>query len=102
MTAIRTDHKVLIVSREAMAGALIGGLVESAFLQAAFAEPGETADQALSRVKPLLAVLVESASEDAGSDLFVARARSREVKVALFCRASERERHAAWAKARNV
>ena len=102
MTAIRTDHKVLVLARETMAAALVGGLVESAMLHPAFAEPGETADQALARVKPVLGVLLESTSEDAGSDLFVARARAREVKVALFCRAAESDRHATWAKARGV
>ena len=70
----RKNGKVLILSPHVMTAALVGWYVELAKLEPAFAAPGENPSDALARVKPLLVVLIDAASEDAISDLFAARA----------------------------
>jgi hypothetical protein len=97
MSPSRGHQKVLILSNDPVAAALIAGLVERARLEAAFMKAGELATEALGRVKPVLAILVDAVSEAAGSDLFLARARRRRVPVAVFCGAAHKERHAQWA-----
>lgn len=67
-----------------MTAALVGWYVELAKLEPAFASPGERPEDALSRVKPLLVVLVDAETEEAISDLFAARASRRRVGIALF------------------
>lgn len=102
MSIVRTDQKVLILADEPMAAALVATLVERARLQPAFANNGESADQALARVKPMLAILVDARSDVARSDLFLARARSRSVSVALFCGSIQKERQLEWARSHEV
>jgi hypothetical protein len=85
-----------------MAAALVASLVELVRLQPAFAASGESADQALARVRPMLAILVDALSDVAESDLFLARARSRSVAVALFCGLADKPRHTEWALQRDV
>jgi hypothetical protein len=67
-----------------MTAALVGWYVELARLEPAFAAPGERPEEALSRVKPLLVVLIDVECEGAISDLFAARASKREAGLAVF------------------
>ena len=80
----RKAGKVLILSPHVMTAALVGWYVELAMLEPAFAAPGEQPADALTRVKPLLVVLIDADSRDALSDLFAARAAKREVGLAIF------------------
>ncbi|HET9425777.1 MAG TPA: hypothetical protein VFO55_10430 [Gemmatimonadaceae bacterium] len=90
--------KVLILSPHVMTAALVGWYVELAKLEPAFAAPGERPEDALSRVKPLLVVLVDVECEEAISDLFVARALKREVGLAMFSGSSEETAAREWAR----
>jgi DNA-binding NtrC family response regulator len=85
-----------------MTAALVGWYVELARLQPAFAEPGEQPVDALSRVKPLLVVLVDALSEEAISDLFIARASKREIGVAIFSGSSDDHEAREWARRNDV
>jgi len=67
-----------------MTAALVGWYVDLAKLEPAFAAPGEQPSDALARVKPILVVLVDAASEEAINDLFVARASKRDIGLAIF------------------
>lgn len=80
----RNNGKVLILSPHVMTAALVGWYVELAKLEPAFASPGERPEDALSRVKPILVVLVDAEAEEAISDLFAARVLKREIGLALF------------------
>ena len=102
MTPFRSDHKVLIVAPDALLAALIGVLVEASRLQAAFPEADESIDDALGRVRPLAAVLVDAAAAGAGSDVFLARARRAGVPVLLFGPLASIEKVRVWAAARDV
>lgn len=99
---MKSDHKVLILSNDVMAAALVGGLVEAARFSPAFAEAGESGDEALARVRPILAILIDALADSARSDLFLARARSRKVAVAAFCPVATKHEHARWAEDREV
>src|SRR5688572_31352308 len=98
MSPLHAHQKVLILSDDPVAAALIGALVERARLEPTFMTAGESADRALARVKPALAILVDALSDTAGSDIFLARARGRRVPVAVFCGTADRERLAQWPK----
>jgi hypothetical protein len=99
---MKSDHKVLILSNDVMAAALVGALVEAARFSPAFAEAGESADEALARVRPVLAILMDALADAAKSDLFLARARIRKVAVAAFCPFANKREHARWAEERDV
>lgn len=75
---------ILLLSDDAITLALVGLLVELAGFAPAFAAPGERADDALLRVKPVLVVLLDDTIVAAGSDLFFARAAQRRVGLAIF------------------
>jgi CheY-like chemotaxis protein len=77
-------RKVLVLSDEPMAAALLAMLLELEGYDPAFALEGESADAALARVKPLLVVLVDHTLDVAKSDLFLARAARRQIGVVLF------------------
>jgi hypothetical protein len=102
MSPSHGHQKVLIISNDPVAAALIAALVEHARLEPSFMRAGEGATEALGRVKPALAILVDALADAAGSDLFLARARSRRVPVAVFCGSEHRERHAQWAKEHSI
>jgi hypothetical protein len=94
-------RKVLVLSDETMAAALLAMLLELEGYDPVFALGNESADAALARVKPLLVVLVDQALDVAKSDLFLARAARRQVGVVLFgTRASATP--SAWAESRRV
>ena len=72
-----------------MLAALVGLIIEDTELKAAFPDDGERLEDALARVKPLAAVLVDATMGHAASDVFVMRARRRGIPVIVF---GERER----------
>ena len=84
MSPSRSDHKILIIAPDPLLAALVGVLVETARFQAAFPSAGERAEDALKRVRPLAAILMDTNVEEAASDIFLARARQRQVPVLLF------------------
>jgi hypothetical protein len=81
-----------------MTAALVGWYVELTKLEPAFAAPGENPSDAMARVKPLLVILVDAASEDAISDLFAARVTKREIGLAIFSGSSDDEVARDWAR----
>lgn len=94
-------RKVLVLSDEPMAAALLAMLLELEGYDPVFALGNESPDTALARVKPLLVVLVDHALDVAKSDLFLARAARRQVGVVLFgTKASATP--SAWAESRRV
>lgn len=98
----RAGHKVLVVSSDAMVGALIGSLVELARLEPVFPRPGESADEALRRIRPVLLVLLDAGSEVTRSDLFLTRVSRARVPVAVFGSRRAISEHSAWLDARRL
>lgn len=90
--------KVLILSPHVMTAALVGWYVELAKLEPAFAAPGERPEEAMSRVKPVLVVLIDAEFEEALSDLFAARAAKRGIGLALFSGSSGGDAAREWAE----
>ena len=102
MTPDRSGHKVLIIADDPLLAALIGSLVESARGTPAFAAPAEVADQAVARVKPLAAVLLDAGAAVAESDLFVSRARKLGARVLVFGTRTMVARRADWARTHSL
>ena len=78
------SRKVLILTSEPMLAAFLGMLLELEAYEPVFADPGERAEDALTRHRPLLVILLEIVLDAARSDLFFARAAKRGVHVLLF------------------
>ena len=97
-----SDHKVLIVAPDPLIAALVGSVVELSRFRAAFPRADERPDDALQRVKPLVAILVDAGENEAESDLFLARARKKGVHLMLFGSAATANRRRPWALARQV
>lgn len=97
-----SDHKVLIVAPDPVLAALVGSVVELSRLRAAFPRADERPEDALARVKPLVAILIEGGADEAQSDLFLARARKKGVHLLVFGGAASTARRRPWAEARNV
>ena len=93
--------KVLILTPQPMAGALLGMLVELAQLEPVFAQPDERPEEALNRVLPLLVILADGQVDTFRSDLFLARAQHRGVGVVVFGHGREHPT-AEWAAQRDV
>lgn len=93
--------KVLILTPQAMTGALLGMLVELSQLEPVFADPSERPEDALARHLPLLVVVADGDIDRFKSDLFIARAQHRGIGVVVFGRPSNVET-AAWAKERGL
>jgi hypothetical protein len=86
-----TRHAVLIISTDALAGALIGAAVELAGHAPYFAQEGEAPRAALLRVRPRLTI-IDCDHEEACSDEFVGPALMTGARVLLFrSRRSKRE-----------
>jgi CheY-like chemotaxis protein len=101
--ATRTQpKKVLVLSDQPMAAALLGMLLELEGYEPAFAQDGESPEEALARVRPLLVVLVDQALQVSRSDLFLARAARRQVGVVLFSGQGATAGLPAWAESRRV
>jgi hypothetical protein len=97
-----SQHKVLIVAPDPVLAALVGSVVELSRLSAAFPNVGERPEDALSRVKPLAAILIDGAADEAESDLFLARAKKKRVQLLVFGGAGSIAARRPWAKTRNV
>ena len=97
MTPERTGHKILIVASDPILAALVGTLVEFARYTAAFPAPDEPPTQALTRVKPLAAVLLDVSEQNGVSDVFVSRAQRLAVPVLLFGGRAVLAERADWA-----
>lgn len=96
------DHKVLIVAPDPVLAALVGSVVELSRLRATFPKANERAEDALARVKPLIAILIDAVADEAASDIFLARARKKGVHVLIFGAAGATLRRQAWAKKNKV
>jgi hypothetical protein len=96
VTALRSDLKVLVVAVEPILAALIGSLAENSGLQAAFVQPGESVTAAFERVRPIVALLLES-SAAAESDVLLVRARKRGIAVFLFGPRKDIQQRSPWA-----
>ena len=90
--------RVLILSPHVMTAALVGWYVELAKLEPAFAAPGERPEDALARIKPVLVILIDAEFEDAMSDLFAARAKKRDIGLALFSGSTDDGAARAWSR----
>ena len=95
-------HYVLVIASDALAGALIGTLVETLRLRAEFVRPDERPEDALVRVRPLAVILLEAAEDQAESDLFVVRARRGGVQLLLFGSAAKIDARMPWADERGI
>lgn len=102
MNPVRIDHRVLVIASDPLLAALIGTLVETTRLQAAFPEPDERPEDALTRVRPLAAILVDAVTDEAQSDIFLAKAARRGVPVMMFGSAEVMGARRAWARTRPV
>lgn len=88
---------VLILAADPIAAALLGMLAELARYSPVFPDAGERAEDALSRLRPLLVVLLDGSLDAAQSDLFFRLATKRRVGLAIFGapgRSDEAARHA--------
>ena len=99
---LRTNRgKVLILTPQAMTGALLGMLVELSQLEPVFADPTERPEDALARHLPVLVIITDGDIDAFRSDLFVARAQHRGIGVVVFGRLSIAAT-AEWAKERGL
>ena len=88
--------KVLILTPQAMTGALLGMLVELAGLEPVFADTAERPEEALARHVPLLVIVADGDIDTIKSDLFLARANHRGIGVVVFGIKNHRDA-SAWA-----
>lgn len=102
MNPVRADHKVLVIASDPLLAALVGGFVEVTRLQAAFVEKDERPEDALARIRPLAAILVDALINESESDLFLARARRRRIPILMFGSAESISQRDAWATRRKV
>jgi DNA-binding NtrC family response regulator len=81
--AAKPGATVLILSADAVGAALLGALIETLGYEIRFAEPAESGDQSLRRVRPHVC-LVDCVEPAACSDGLLGRARMRGVSVVIF------------------
>jgi AmiR/NasT family two-component response regulator len=80
----RQRTQVLILARETVIAALIGLLLELEDYEPVFARPDERPEDAVSRLRPPLVVMLDGEIDAADSDLFHARAAAAGARVVLF------------------
>jgi DNA-binding NtrC family response regulator len=102
MSATDAVHKILVLASDPVLAALIGNLVETARLRAEFPRADERPEQALARLRPLAAILVDAVTDGAESDLFLARARRSGVEVLMFGSSDSVKRRRDWANRQSV
>jgi len=93
--------KVLILTPQAMTGALLGMLVELAQLEPVFADLAERPEDALARHLPLLVIIADGQVNSIKSDLFLARAQHRGIGVVVFGIHQQQET-STWASERGL
>jgi DNA-binding NtrC family response regulator len=84
--------RVLILARDPVIAALIGMLLEMDGYEPGFPAPGETAEQALGRLRAPLIVCADCEIPDAQSDLFFARVTRSGARFVLFGAPGSEER----------
>jgi CheY-like chemotaxis protein len=92
---------VLILSHDAVAAALLGGLVETLGYSVHFARPPETPDDSLRRVRPRIC-LVDSTDPVSSRSEFFGHATMRGVCIVVFGTREALERVRAIAAAHNI
>ncbi|HET9453247.1 MAG TPA: hypothetical protein VFO66_03090 [Gemmatimonadaceae bacterium] len=78
-----SKHLVLILSADAVAGALVGGLVETLGYEVRFYQPPEDPTEALRRERPDVAML-DGADRLMISDAVLGHAAMRAIEVVIF------------------
>lgn len=99
--AATRGHQVLILSHDAVAAALLGGLVETLGYPVHFARPTESADDTIRRVHPRVC-LVDSQDRTSWSSEFFGRATMRGISVVIFGSPEALQRVRAVATAHNI
>jgi len=87
----RDDQTVVILGSDAVAAALLGGLVETLGCAVRFRRPPESPDDSLRRTRARIA-LIDCEDAASFSDEVLGRARMRRVGVVIFGRADALER----------
>jgi DNA-binding NtrC family response regulator len=93
---------VLVLARDPVVAALLGMLLELESCEPVFARPGERPEDAISRLRPPLVILLDADMEVARSDLFFARATKGHATVVLFGRGGANPDVAAAPGARGI
>jgi hypothetical protein len=75
---------VLVLAKEQVVAALVGMLVESDRFEPIFAQPGERVEDAITRSRAALIILLDGEMDLAGSDLFFTKAAKARARVILF------------------
>jgi hypothetical protein len=75
---------VLIVAGDPMVAALLGMLLDPNRHEPAWPDPGERLEDAVARLRPPIAILLDGELESARSDLFAARADRARATLVLF------------------
>ena len=95
------EQPVLILSHDAIAAALLGGLVETLGFEVHFARPPESPDDSLRRVKPRIC-LVDCTEPGSCRNEFFGHATMRSVSVVIYGTPAALERVHAVALAHNI
>jgi len=95
------DELVLILSRDAVAAALLGGLVETLGYDVEFARPPESAEDSIRRVKPRICLVDCTDPASCRSD-FLGHATMRGVSVVIFGTPETLDRVRAFARTHNI
>jgi hypothetical protein len=96
------NDRILVLAADSLLAALIGQVIEATRLRVEFPKAGERPEDALTRIRPLAAILLDAVTDEAESDLFLARARRGGVAVYIFGSAAQVRRRSAWARMRDV
>jgi DNA-binding NtrC family response regulator len=75
---------VLVLAREPVIAGLLGMLLELENYEPAYPADGERPEEALSRLRPPLVVVLDGELDSARSDIFLARAAKARAGVVLF------------------
>ena len=75
---------MLIVSGDPMVAALLGMLLDPSRHEPVYPQNGERLEDAIGRLRPPIAILLDGELESAGSDLFAARADRARATLLLF------------------
>lgn len=94
-------HQVLILSHDAVAAALLGGLVETLGYPVHFSRPPESANDTIRRVHPRIC-LVDSTDQASWSSEFFGRATMRGISMVIFGTPEALQRVRALAAAYNL
>jgi CheY-like chemotaxis protein len=101
-TSIGQPRRILVLSDEPLKAALLALLLELESYSPVFAAPGEHADAAVARLRPLLVVLADFDLEESRSDIFVAKVARYRIGIAYFGSAARGGQLGEWASARGL